>query len=69
MENERDSNPTCNLYTRYSHERIGIATGRLGNKRTSGDHPNYSIIENGQNTQKSPGDMKRLDEKLKNNMK
>ena len=26
----------------------------------SGDHPNYSIIENGQNTEKSPGDMGRL---------
>ena len=27
---------------------------------TSGDHPNYSIVENGQNTDKSPGDLKRL---------
>ena len=26
----------------------------------SGDHPNYSIIKNGQNTEKSPGEMKRL---------
>ena len=25
-----------------------------------GDHPNYSIIENGQNTEKSPGDLRRL---------
>ena len=24
---------------------------------TSEDHPNYSIIENGQNTEKSPGDL------------
>ena len=24
--------------------------------RTSGDHPNYSIVEIGQNTEKSPGD-------------
>ena len=23
----------------------------------SGDHPNYNIIENGQNTEKSPGDL------------
>ena len=29
----------------------------LGNKRTSGDHPNYKIIEIGQNTKKSPGDL------------
>ena len=25
--------------------------------RTSGDHPNYSIIKFGQNTEKSPGDI------------
>ena len=25
-----------------------------------GDHPNYSIIENGQNTEKSPGHLRRL---------
>ena len=24
------------------------------------DHPNYSIIVNGQNTEKSPGDLRRL---------
>ena len=35
-------------------------TERLGSWRTSGDHPNYSIIENGQNTKKSPGDLMRL---------
>ena len=34
-------------------------TGGLGNKRTSGDHPNSYIIENGQNTEKSPGDLRR----------
>ena len=27
---------------------------------TSGDHPNYSIVEIGQNTEKSPGDLRRL---------
>ena len=26
----------------------------------SGDHPNYRIIGNGQNTEKSPGDLRRL---------
>ena len=29
----------------------------LGNKRTTGDNPNYYIIENGQNTEESPGDL------------
>ena len=28
--------------------------------RTSGDHPNNYIIENGQNIEKSPGDLRRL---------
>ena len=32
-------------------------TGGLGNKRMSGDHPNYYIIENGQNIEKSPEDL------------
>ena len=41
-------------------KRMGTRTGGLGNKRTSGDYPNYSIIENGQNTEKSPGDLRRL---------
>ena len=41
-------------------KRIIKGTGRLGNKRTSRDHPNYSIIENGQNTEKSPGNLRRL---------
>ena len=40
----------------YSHQRIIKGTRGLRNKRTSGDHPNYSIIENGRNT----GDLRRL---------
>ena len=34
--------------------------GGFGSWRTSGDHPNDSIIEDGQNTEKSPGDLRRL---------
>ena len=41
-----------------SYRRIIKGTGGLGNKRTSGDHPNYCIIETGQNTKKSPGDLR-----------
>ena len=40
--------------------RIGKKTRRLGNKWTSGDHPNYSIAEIGQNNEKSRGDLRRL---------
>ena len=34
--------------------------GKLGNKRTVGVNPNYYIIEKGQNTEKSPWDLRRL---------
>ena len=33
---------------------IGISTGGLGNNGKGGDHPNYYIIEIGQNTVESP---------------
>ena len=39
--------------------RIIKGIGGLGSWRTSADHPNYSIIENGQNTEKSPEDLRR----------
>ena len=39
---------------------IGKRTGGLGNKRSNGDHPNYSIVEIGQNTEKCPGDLGRV---------
>ena len=38
---------------------LGTETGGPGDKRMSGDHPNY-IIEIGHNTKKSPGDLRRL---------
>ena len=39
-----------------------ITKGTVGLRcsRTSGNHPNYSIIENGNNTEKSSGDLRRL---------
>ena len=37
-----------------------VYTHPLGNYRTSGDYPNYSITEIGQNTEKSPGDLRRF---------
>ena len=35
-------------------------TGGHGNKRTKGDYPKNSINEIGQNTEKSPGDLRRI---------
>ena len=57
---EHGSDTNCNKWTRYSHQRIDKGTGGLGNKRTSGDHSNNSIIKICQNTEKSPGDLRRL---------
>ena len=42
------------------YKRIIKGTGGLVGRRTYRDHPNYNIIENGQNTQKSPGDLRIL---------
>ena len=52
----RDTN--CNWCARFSHKKTGTITGRLGNKRLSGNHPNYSSVQIGQNTKKSPGDLR-----------
>ena len=35
---------------------IGKGIRGVGNKRTSKDHPDYSIIKIGKNTEESPGD-------------
>ena len=57
MEYESDGYTNCNWCSLYSHQRIGKMTGGLGNKRTSRDHPNFSIIEISQNIEKSSGDL------------
>ena len=41
-------------------KRIIKGPGGLGSWRTSGVYPNDSIIEYGQNTEKSPGDLRKL---------
>ena len=47
------------LFTGYSHQRFGKMTWGSENKK-SGNNPNYSIVEIGQNTEKSPGYLRRL---------
>ena len=45
-------------------KRSNAGTEGLRNKRTSGDHLNHKIIKIGYNTEKSPGDLRKLtDEK------
>ena len=46
MKHESDNYTNCDWCFSYTHQRIIKGTGRLGNKRTSGNHPNYYIIEN-----------------------
>ena len=60
MEYEGDGDINCNWNTRNGHQSIGSRTGRFGNKKTSGDHPDYIFLEIGQNAKKSPVDLRRL---------
>ena len=54
MEHESDGDTNCKWYARGNLRRIGKETGGLWNKRTSGHHPDYSIIKIGQNIEKNP---------------
>ena len=60
MEHAGDNYTNCNWCVWNSNKRITKGTGGLGSYRTRGDYPNYYIIENGQNTEKSPGNLRRL---------
>ena len=60
MKYESDSGTNFNWCAQYSPKMLNTRTGGLGNKRTNGDHPNYSIVEIGRNTEKSRGDLRRL---------
>ena len=56
MEHDSDDYTNCDWCFWYNHQKISTKTGRLGNNVTSGDDQTYSIIEIGQNTEKSPRD-------------
>ena len=60
MEHAGDNYTNCNWSVWSSNLRITEGTGVLGSSQTGGDHPNDSITENGENTEKSPGDLRRL---------
>ena len=60
VEHVSDGDTNYNWCTWYSHQPIDTRTGGFGNKRTSRDHPDYSIIKISQNTEESPGDLRRL---------
>ena len=60
VEHESDNYTNCKWCYWYSHQRIDKRNGGVGNNRTSGDHRNYCITEIGQNTEKSPEDLRKL---------
>ena len=57
MEHERNNYTNRDWCFWYSYQTIIKGTGGLGGRRTRGNNPNYNIIEKGQNTEKSPGDL------------
>ena len=57
---EGDSDTNCNRWDLNNLQRISKGTERVRNQSTSRDHPNDSIIKIGQNTEESPGDLRRL---------
>ena len=57
MEHEGDNYINCDWCFWHGNKRIIKGPGEFGSRRMSGDHPNNSITENGQNTEKSPRDL------------
>ena len=57
---EGDNDTNCNYCTWNNPQKIDNVTRKFGNKRTNEDQPAYSIIKMGQNTEKSPGDLRRF---------
>ena len=60
MKHESHGDTICCWGFPYTHQRIGTGTGGLVKMTTSGDHPNYGIVQIDQNTKKNTGDLKRL---------
>ena len=60
MEHEGENYTNYDWCFWYSNSRIIKEPGGLGSWQMSGDHPNDSIIENGQNTEKRTGDLRRF---------
>ena len=47
MEHARDGDTICNWRSQKIHKWIGTGNGGHGNKKTSEDHPIYSIVKIG----------------------
>ena len=60
MEHEGDGDTNNNSSTRDDPQKLSKWAGRVGDGRRGEDHPDYSIIKIGQNTERSPGVLRRL---------
>ena len=60
LKHEGDGNINCCWYARNGPQRLRKETRRIENQKKNRDHPDYSIVEDGQNTEKSPGDPRRI---------
>ena len=60
MKHEGNDDTNSIWWTQNNRQRLGKCTGRFWIQRASRDHPDYSIVKIGQNTEKSPGDLIRL---------
>ena len=58
MEHEVYGDTNSNWRACNNPQGLVKGTGRVRNQRMSGDHPDCSIIEIGQNTEKSPEDLR-----------
>ena len=60
VEHECDDDTNCNWCSWYGPKKLGRKIWGSGNQRKNQDHPNYRIIKIGQNTGKSPDNLRRL---------
>ena len=60
LEHESDGDTNCNWCTWNDCQRLGKGAGRVGNRMTSRNHPNYSIVKISQDIDKIPGDLRPL---------
>ena len=60
MEHESQGHCKCCWRSRNGHQQPGEGIGRIGNQLENRNHPDFSIAEISQNTEKSPGDLRKL---------
>ena len=60
VKHEDNHDTNCNWSTWNGPQRLGKGTGIVGSWSSNQDHPDCNIVEIGQNTEKSPGDLIRL---------